>query len=92
MEDILDIEVDELDSGDGVSPGRYSRLESEWPVLETANRVKEIFRQEASAPKATSSSEQVTMRAEDPGAAFRQNVTFMRQTLPIAAVPQPTPV
>ena len=41
-EDLLDIEVDELDSDDDMSPGRYSRLESERrseprPVLETAN-------------------------------------------------------
>ena len=80
-----------------MSPDRYSRLELERtaeprPVLETANRVKEVFQQEASAPKASCSSEQATTRAEDPGAEFYQNVAFMRQTLPIAVVPQPTPV
>ena len=77
--------------------GRFSHLESERkaelrPILETANQVKEDFRQEASVPKVSSSLEQVTTRAEDLGAEFRQNVAFMRQTLPEAAVAQPTPV
>ena len=74
-----------------MSPGRYSRLESERrveprPVLETANRVNEVFRQ-ASTPKASSSTEQATTQAEDPGAEFPENVVFMRQMLPIVAVP-----
>ena len=95
-EDILHMELNELDLDDDVSPGRFSRLEPEHkaeprPVLETANQVKEDFRQEASVPKVSSSSEQVTTQAEDLGAEFRQNVA-MRQTLPEAAVPQPTPV
>ena len=66
-------------------------LESET-VLETANRVKEVFQQEASAPKASSSSEQAATQAEDPGAEFCENLVFMRQTPPEAAVTQPTPV
>ena len=73
------------------------------PVWETASLVQdstpmefelggETFRLEASVPKANSSSEQAAKRDEDPGAEFRQNVVFMRQTISEAAVPQPTPV
>ena len=48
VEDILDMEVDELDSDDDMSSGLHSCLELDrkaepWPVLETANRVKEDF-------------------------------------------------
>ena len=62
------------------------------PVLETATRLKTDFRQEVCAPKATSSSEHAADRAEDPGAEFRQNVAFMRETLPQEVVSQPAPV
>ena len=63
------MEVDEEDSCDDISPGHYSRLESErkaepWPVLETANRIKETFRKEASTSKASSSSEQAAKKDE----------------------------
>ena len=49
VEGILDMEVDEEDSCDDISPDRYFRLDLERkaeprPVLETANRVKETFR------------------------------------------------
>ena len=58
VEAILNMEVDEEDSCDDMSPGRYS------------NRVNETFRQEASAPKASSSLEQAAKSDEDRGAEF----------------------
>ena len=56
------MEVDELDSDNYVSPTQFFHLESECkaeppPILETANRVKTDFRQEASVPKVSSSSD-----------------------------------
>ena len=85
------------DSFDELSPGCYSCLESDRkveprPVLATAKRVKEILRLEASASKASSSSEQAAKKDEEAGTEFRQSLLFMRQTLPEAAVPQLTPV
>ena len=48
LEDLTDIDLDEKDSCDDMSPGRYSRLESERkvdprPVLCMVNRVKETL-------------------------------------------------
>ena len=94
--DILDMDVDKLDSDDDEATERFSRLAGErkvepWPVLETANQLKTDFQQEVLAPKVDNYKEQATTRVEDPGTEFHQNVAFM-STLPEVAVPQPAPV
>ena len=76
MEEVLDMDVDGLESDDDeVSEARFSWLAGEKtveprPVLETAKRLKTDFQQKVRAPKVTSSSEQATMRADDPDAEF----------------------
>ena len=98
LEGLAGIDLYDEDSCDEISPGRYSRMESERtvearPVLETAKRVKEIIRLEASnASKASSSSEQAAKKDEEASLDFRQSLLFLRHTLPEAAVPQLTPV
>ena len=72
VKEILDMDIDGLESDDEVSEGRFLLLAGERkvesrPVLETATRLKTDFWQEVHAPKATSSSEQAADRAEDPG-------------------------
>ena len=52
--------------------------------------MKELFQQEAADPQVSSSLEQEITQYEHTGMEFCQNVIFMRQTLPEAAVPQPT--
>ena len=92
IEEILGMDVDRLESDDNMPEGRFLRLEAERsaesrPVLETATHLKADLRQEVHTPKATSSSEKVADRAEDPGADFRQNIAFMQETLPKEAMP-----
>ena len=72
VKDILDMDVDGLQSDDEVQTEQFSRLAGErtgepQPVLETANQLKTNFRQESQAPKVASSTEKVTTRAEDLG-------------------------
>ena len=88
---------DGLESDEDIPQERFSQLEAERtvespPVLEMANRMRADLRHEGHTSKADSSTEQTADRVEDPGADFKQNVAFMRETLLKETVPQPAPV
>ena len=50
------------------------------------------MRKDSNLSKASSSNEQAAKKDEDAGVELRQNLLFMRETLPVEAVPQPTPL